>query len=114
MSDPASGKDAQALVAMVVDIGLFGSAPRDYGKHVNVAKRMLKKAPLEHWKEVAEAMRESMYPFSNGSPFDVFDLERNEHKVSAHIGKSEGQPDWFRGYGNDAKPQEPVLGEEWE
>lgn len=113
------GRNAQALMSRIVEVGLHGHAPKDYAKHMVFAKRLLKKAPLEHWLEVVDALRGHVFPYTKGTPFDVFVVERKEATALASRDAGEEVDDeampWLRnGFANEQPMERPELGEEWE
>lgn len=75
--------DAQKIVNAVIEIGLGGSRPADYGKQAARAKKLLDKQPVEYWLEAIERMQ-SLYPYSDGTPFDVFTLANKAHLAMAN------------------------------
>ena len=65
-------KDAQTLTARVVELGMRGHTPPQYGRQIGRAKQILKDKPLAYWLEAAEAMGR-LFPH-NRNPWDVFNL----------------------------------------
>ena len=65
-------RDAQELVKRVVEAGLRGHTPPQYGRQIGRAKQLLKDKPLAYWLEAAEAMGR-LFPH-NRNPWDVFNL----------------------------------------
>lgn len=111
------GADAQELVRKVVEVGLYGEVPKDWGKQVVVAKRLLKKASLEYWLSAIDAMRQ-IFPYEDGSPFDAIDLERKGHIALAARKKRQDDdnttPVWLRrGFANEQQPEKPKMGDKW-
>jgi hypothetical protein len=74
--------EAQALVAHVVENGLHGVRPANYGNHVKRAQSMLDKAALDYWIEAANGMP-LLYAFRDGKAWNVFDLGKNADKALA-------------------------------
>lgn len=74
--------DAQRLTNRVIELGLSGEVPDQYGRQAARAKKLLERKPLDYWLKAAAAM-EHLFPFSRGDPWDVFDLGRHGSKALA-------------------------------
>jgi phage replication O-like protein O len=72
--------EAQQLVNRVIEVGLNGESPDDYARQAGRAKQLLAKQPLEYWCRAADAMG-NLFPYSDGTAWDVFDLGRKAAKA---------------------------------
>lgn len=79
---PRDLSPGQVLTNKVIELGLNGVNPPDYGKQCKVAKRMLEKRPLEYWLKAAEGMAR-LFPYSDGEPWDVLSLEKQGGRAAA-------------------------------
>lgn len=77
----ANPTPAQALVGWWVDKQALAPSRSDIGKQAGVAKRMLDRYGIDAVR-VAVAGMGHLYPYSEGQPWDLFDLERKFLKAA--------------------------------